>query len=55
MDFEKGIEFVAFAAHCVYGHVRKDDPLDWFTRIEPFLAQHWKSGSYSNAGLAFIG
>jgi len=51
----QAIQLVDFVAHTVYRHVRKDDPLDWFTRIEPFLAQHWKSGSYSNAGLAFIG
>lgn len=49
------IQLVDFVAHTVWRHVRKRDPLGWFVRIEPFLAEHFSDDTYMNAGLSFIG
>ena len=50
----QSIQLVDFIAHAVYRHVRKQDSLDWFPRIEPYLARHFGDRSTKNAGLTFI-
>lgn len=49
------IQLVDFVAHAVYRHVRSDDSLGWFPRIEPYLARHFSTGSAAHAGLSYIG
>jgi len=50
----QALQLTDVVAHAVYRHVRNDDPLGWFGRIEPLLARHWATGTPRNAGLTFI-
>ncbi len=41
-------------AHAIMRHIRNEDSLGWFGKVAPFLAQHWNTPGYENAGLTFI-
>jgi hypothetical protein len=41
-------------AHAIMRHIKNEDSLGWFDKVEPFLAQHWNGMGHENAGLTFI-
>ncbi len=48
------LQLADIVAHTVLRHVRRLDALNWFSRIEPFLAKHWRTGRYEEAGFTVI-
>lgn len=50
----QALQLVDVIAHATKRLVTKSDHLNWFEKIKPFLACHWSTGEYENAGLTFI-
>jgi len=50
----QALQLADIIAHAAWGHVKKRDTLGWFEKLKPFLAEHWSTGGYENAGLTFI-
>ena len=50
----QALQLADLAAHATWQLVFRDDPLRWFDNLKPFLAKHWQTGRYPNAGLTFI-
>lgn len=49
----QALQLADVVSHAVWRHIHSNDGLGWFPQIEPFLAKHWSTGDYSNAGLTF--
>lgn len=50
----QALQLADLVAHAVSRKVHKSDLLKWFDNIEPFLAKHWRTGKYENAGLTYL-
>ena len=50
----QALQLADVAAHTISRKVHGSDPLNWFGNLEPFLAKHWSTGDYKNAGLTYI-
>jgi len=50
----QALQLADVVAHAVWRKIHNDDALKWFEGVEPFLAIHWRGGTYKNAGLTFI-
>lgn len=50
----QSLQLADVVAHTMYRWARKQDPLGWFSRVEPLLARHWKTGEYGNVGLTVL-
>ena len=50
----QALQLADIVAHAGWRHVNRDDTLNWYARMDPFLARHWSTGGIENAGLTFI-
>lgn len=50
----QALQLVDVIAHTVRRHIRKEDKLDWFSKVTPFLARHWTGGTHDKAGWTFV-
>lgn len=50
----QALQLADIVSHSTWRYVNKDDSLNWFGQLHPFLAKHWSTGDIINAGLTFI-
>ncbi len=50
----QALQLADIVAHSMWKKGHKDDTLNWFERLEPFLARHWRTGLYDQAGITYI-